>query len=74
MIDFQWYFTVLIQAELAEERRRDKVRNRTKLEKFKIYTIRGAVNLIIMAGLGGSVYAIILAVRVSEKAVSNVSI
>ena len=50
------------------------MRNRTKLQKCRIYTIRGAVSLVIMGCLGGSVYAIILAVRVSEKAVSSVSI
>jgi len=56
-----------IQAELAEEKRREAVQNRTRGQKCKIYTLRFIINVVILGLLGGSVYAIILTVNISEK-------
>jgi len=55
------------EAELAEEKRLEKIKGRTRLDRFKIYMIRFAVSFIIMALLGGAIYAIILAVEVSTN-------
>eukprot|EP00795_Rhopilema_esculentum_P009085 gene9085-16739_t len=60
-----------LQAELAEEKRREKVQSRTRAQKCKIYTIRGVINLLIMGFLAGSVYAIIKTVEISEQAVAS---
>ncbi|EDO48330.1 predicted protein [Nematostella vectensis] len=54
-----------IKAGLAEEARLEKVRNRTRGQKCRLYTIRATCTLLVMGLLGGAVYAIYLAVEVS---------
>ena len=64
----------LFQAELAEEKRREKIRNRTRLQKCRIYSIRAAVNIVTMGILAASIYAIIKAVEVSTDPVGRFNV
>eukprot|EP00794_Sanderia_malayensis_P009100 gene9100-10072_t len=56
-----------LEAELAEAKRRDRVRNRTRMKKCQIYSLRIFVSLMVLGLLGGSVYAIYLSVGVSME-------
>ena len=49
----------------------NKVKNRTTPEKCQLYTIRVVSTILVLALLGGAVYAIIFAVSVSTDPVSN---
>ena len=59
-----------LQAELAEEKRLARIKNRTKMDLFKIYGIRLLITLLVMALLAGAIYAIIKSVQVSTDPVT----
>lgn len=60
----------MFQAELSEEERLEKMKNRTKWQRFKIYLRRLLITIIVMGLLAVSIYAIIKAVEVSQDVVS----
>lgn len=59
----------LPQAELAEEKRLERIKGRTRLDKLKIYSFRFVVNILVLGLLTGSIFAIIKAVGVSSNPV-----
>lgn len=58
-----------LQAELAEEKRLERIKGRTRLDKLKIYSFRFLVNIIVLGLLAASIFAIIKAVEVSSNPV-----
>jgi len=54
-------------AELAEEKRLERIKGRTRLDKLKIYTFRFLVNILVLGLLAASIFAIIRAVEVSSN-------
>ena len=62
----------LFQADLAEEERLIRVQSRTAVAKCRLYTLRGAISILVLALLGGAVYAIIIIVEFSTNPVSKI--
>ncbi|KXJ26662.1 transmembrane channel-like protein 7 [Exaiptasia diaphana] len=56
-----------INAELAEEERLEKVQSRTTATKVKLYSLRILISFLVMALLGGAIYAIYATVEVSTN-------
>ena len=68
--DINFYiFSNELQAELAEEKRLERIKGRTRLDKLKIYTFRFLVNILVLSLLAASIFAIIKAVEVSSNPV-----
>ncbi|XP_065659674.1 transmembrane channel-like protein 7 isoform X3 [Hydra vulgaris] len=55
------------EAELAEEKRLELMKNRTRWDIIKIYCMRSLVSLLVMLMLAGSIYVIIKSVEVSQN-------
>lgn len=54
-------------AELAEEKRLQRIKGRTRMDKFKIYFLRLVITIFVLALLAASIFAIIKAVEVSSN-------
>ena len=62
---------VSYQAELAEEERLQRVKNRSRVDKCKLYSLRAFITLLITGILAGAVYAIYTTVGISTSPVSK---
>ncbi|NXT74385.1 TMC7 protein, partial [Zapornia atra] len=56
-----------LQVDLAEERLKQKIADRTVKEKIRIYSLRIFINIIVLAVLGGCFYSIYIATAYSQK-------
>ena len=59
------------QAELAEEDRMSKVKNRTTMDKCRLYSLRIFISFVVTVILVGAVYAIYITVEISSDTVSG---
>lgn len=64
---------LFMQAQLAEEERQMKVKSRTTLEIYRLYTVRFVSTLLVLILLGGGLYAIIFSVGITTDPVSTLS-